>query len=133
MCNKEGTKRFRVVEVICKANQNEYSLLTDDILNSAKRIVAIEAYRVANVSLTPSSLAVVNDTVFAKSFLTMSTAATDEMLNRIPFTDLDRKANQGELFFVDIPPIVASKCKVFIPTTVGIVAGEAWLIGVHYE
>lgn len=133
MCNNTGTKRFRTIEVAAAAGKNEYALISEDILNGAKRITAFEVYRVGTVGLTPGNQVVVNDTIFNKSYLTISTAGADELLNKIPFTSLERKANNGEVFMVDIPPIAASKCKVFIPSTAGLVAGEAWLIGVHYE
>jgi hypothetical protein len=132
MCIQKGTPRFRIVEVDCAAIQ-EYSLQNDDILSKAKSIIAIEAFRVANVTLTPKNRTVVNDAVFLKSFLTIATQVSDEILFRIPFINLSKKDNNGMLFMVNIPPIAMSKCKITVANTAGLVATETWLLAFHYE
>ncbi len=132
MCNDKGTKRFRTVIVDCDTKL-EYTLQSDDILNKAKRIVAIEAYKVGDVSKSSTGRAVVNDTIFSKSYLTISSVETDEVLNKVPFTDLNKKTNNGMLFLVDIPPVAMSKCKIVIPDNAALSAAESWVLGFHYE
>lgn len=133
MCNK-GTKNFRLVVVdSTNANTQDYDLKDEENLRTAKRIVAIEAYKVGTVSNEPGGRPVINDTVFNKSFLTISTPDSDEVLYKIPFSDLNRAGNNGQLFLVDIPPLAPSKCKIRIASTVGIVTTESFLLGFHYE
>jgi hypothetical protein len=132
MC--KGTPRFRIVEVdVTSAGVQDFSLSDDEVLRDAKKIIAIEAYKVGTVTNTPKGRAVVNDTVFNKSFLVISTGASDEVLSGIPLADLNRAGNNGQLFYVDIPPISPSKCKIHVASTASLSASETFLLGFHYE
>ncbi len=133
MCNTKGTTNFKLVEVLIDGVQTEYSLKDQEILRQAKKIVAIEVYTVSIVSVTPKSRPVVNNTVFLKSFLVLGSADDKQPIDRIPFTSMNKATNNGLLFYVDIPPIAPSKCFVAVPTGAGIVAGESFLIGFHFE
>lgn len=133
MCQSDKTKRFRLLEVETKANQTEYTLQDNDNLNTVKRISAIEAYRVSKVAISPKGRAVISDAVFNKTFLTLATSDTDQQQHQIPLTDLCRADNNGQLFYVDIKPIAASKCVLKIASVAGILDTESILIGVHYE
>lgn len=117
---------------ITTAGQNN-TINDEKVLDGAKRIVAIEAYRVADVSISPEGKAVVNNTAFAKGFLTLATGDSNENCLHIPLTDLCKKDNAGQLFHVDLPPIAATKSKIFFGNTAGIVATEVVLLGIHYE
>lgn len=130
MCHK--TKRFRLVEVDCKA-QASVSLDKEEVLRDAKRITAIQAYKVANKSLAPSGRPTVNDTVFAKAQLVIKTPGDDEVQYKIPFCDMDKQGNGGILYEVDIPPIAPTKCEIVIPSTTGVVTTESYVLGFHYE
>lgn len=132
MCTHK-TNRFRIVEVDCETTKQEYTLLKDDVLDNAKQITAIEAYKVGDLALAPSGRATVNDTVLKKSFLTLSTSDTDEVQYRVPLIDLVRTMNNGQLFLVNLPKLAFSKCKVYVPTTAALSATESWVFGVHYE
>jgi hypothetical protein len=132
MC--KATKRFRLVEVdVDSTSKQEFTLKDEEVLREAKKIVGIEAYKVGTVSITPSQRAVVNDTVFNKSFLTLTSGANDEVITEIPFADLNKAANNGQLFMVDIPPLVPSKCKIVVGTVAALSASETFLLGFHYE
>lgn len=133
MCNNTGTSNFLLVEVQMTGAQNQFSLKDEEILRTAKKIVAIEVYKVDNVTITPKGAAVVNNTVFEKAFLVIGLADDKQPLMNIPFTSMDKTANQGRPFFVNIPPIAPSKCFVQVGTQAGIVPGEVFLIGFHYE
>lgn len=133
MCNQQGAPRYRYIEVQTDASTLQLSLKDESVLQEAKRIIAITAYRVGTVSNVPSGRPVVNDAVFKKSFLVLSTADTDEVFNKIPLSDLDRTANNGELYFVNIPPIAPTKCFIQIASVAGLNAGESFLLGFQYE
>jgi hypothetical protein len=132
MC--KGTPRTRLVEVaIDSIVKTEFSLKDEEVLRKAKRIIAIEAYKVGTVSIAPSTAAVVNDTVFDKSFLTLGTEDGEEVIYKLPLADLNRAANNGQLFYVDIPPIAPSKCSIKVATTAALSAAEVFLLCFHYE
>ena len=128
-CQK--VKRFRIVEVT-SAGQNN-TLNDEKVLDGAKRITAIEAYMVGDVAKGPSGAATVNDTIFKKSFLTLSTGESNEVLLHVPLTDLCKKTNAGQLFLVDLPPISATKSKVYIAELTGLVTTETFVLAFHYE
>jgi hypothetical protein len=133
MCNIK-TKRFRAIEVqIDSVGKQTFTLGDEETLRDAKRIVAIEAYRLADVSMSANARALVGDAIFEKSFLTISTKDTDQVHYRIPLTDLCRADNNGQLYEVDIPPIAPSKCEIFVATVAGLSAAESFLLGFHYE
>ena len=132
MCTK-ATKNFRLVVVNITAAKQEWNLSDNEDLQQAKRIVAVQAYRVGDVSHAPDGTPVVNNTVFNKSFLSFQTNDNQEKIQQFPFPDLNRKDNNGELVYVDIPPIAPTKCKIKIATAAGIVVDESFLLGVHYE
>lgn len=133
MCHGKAIPRSRIVEVaINSAAVTDFSLKDEEVLRKAKKIIALEAYKVGTVSNAPSGAAVVNDTVFNKSFLIIGTEASDEVI-KIPLSDLNRAANSGELFYVDIPPIAPSKCSIKVATTASLNTAEVFLLSFHYE
>jgi len=134
MCKDKGTPRYRIVEVdVTSAAVQDYTLTDEEVLRTAKRIIAIEAFMVGTVSTTPKGRAVVSDTVFKKSYLTIGTADTDEVLTKIPLSDLSRATNNGQLFYVDIPPIAPSKCNIHVGSVAGLSTSETFLLAFHYE
>jgi hypothetical protein len=134
MCKEKGTPRFRLVEVeVSSTSQQDFSLKDEEVLRDAKRIIAIEAYKVGTLALSPTGRAVVNDTVFKKSFLIIGTADSDEVLNKIPLSDLSRADNNGQLFYVDIPPVAPSKCSIKVATVATLSASESFVLAFHYE
>ena len=135
MCTAKA-KNFRVVEVLVgNVNQRDFYLPQDEVLRNAKRIVAVESYRVGKSSNAPiSGAANVSDTVFNKSFLTLETKdGGTQPITAVPLTDLCKQDNAGVLFEVDLPPLNVSKCKITVPTNASLVATEAWQIGFYYE
>lgn len=133
MCKDKGTPNFRQIEVEITASQQQYSLKEEEILSDCKKIIGVEVYKVANVSVSPTGRPLVNNTVFTKSYLVIATKDSDEVLYMIPLASMDRSTNQGEIFRVDIPPIAPSKCYIKVGSIAGIVAGESFLLGFHYE
>lgn len=113
--------------------KQKFNLGDEETLRDAKRIVAIEAYRLADVSMSPAARALVGDAIFEKSFLTIGTKDTDQVQYQIPLTDLCRADNDGQLYMVDIPPIAPSKCEIFVASVAGLSAAESFLLAFHYE
>lgn len=133
MCINQATPNFLLVEVLIDGAKTTYSLKDEEILRTAKKIIAIETYKVDNVSISPTGRPLANNSVFAKGFLVLQSATNTEMINELPFPSMDRTTNNGRLFYVNIPPIAPSKCFIRVGTTAGIVTGESFLIGFHYE
>lgn len=134
MC-KQSTKNYRVLEVaIPSTNQRDFYFPQDEILREARKITAIEAFKVGNSSQGPiSGLATVNDTVFNKSFLSLQTMGAEEPITNAALVDLSRKDNNGDLFTVDLPPLNITKCRITVPTAASLSTSEVFLIGFHYE
>jgi hypothetical protein len=132
MCN-QAVKRQRTLIIPTDSAKNQYSLKNDEILRDAKRIVAIEAYRVGTVSIAPDGTTTVSDTIFNKASLTLETSDGTIVLTDVPLTDLCKADNNGQKFLVNIPPIVPSKCFIKVASPAGLSITEAFVIGFEYE
>ena len=66
-----------------------------------KRVLYIHAWQVANVAESPSDLAVVNNTVFHKSFLVL-VSKNKEIINRIPLDQLMAIYNTQNVLLLDL-------------------------------
>lgn len=132
MCKQKGAPGFRTIEVETTAAV-DYTLPDDEILRKAKRIIGLVSYKVGTLALSSTGRPVVNDTVFNKSYLTIITADDRKVLVELPLSDLNRAANSGEIFYVDIPPIAPSKCEIHVGSPAALVTTESFVIGFLYE
>ena len=134
MCKEKGIPASLLVEVaIDSASKTEFSLKNEELLGDAKRIIGVSAHKVGSVSIAPSGSAVVNDTVFNKSFLTLGTPGSKEPISKIPLAELNRAANNGQIFYLDVPPLAPSKCAIKVATVAGLVTTEVFLLTFYYE
>lgn len=132
MCKQQGAPGFRTIEVLSTAALS-YTLPDDEILRNAKRIIGIVAYKVGTLALSKTGRPVVNDTVFNKSYLTVITADDRKVLVDLPFSDMNRAGNNGEIFYVDIPPIAPTKCEINVASAAALSASESFVLGFIYE
>lgn len=97
------------------------------------KINAIQVHPVGKVSITPDGNAVVNNTVFLKSFLTLSVDG-EESIDTIPLTVFNPADNDGRLFVFSVPKVISwEKSHFNIATDTGMVANEAFIMTVFYE
>lgn len=133
MCNSVRTPFKRAIELTCSSSvTKKYYFATDATLESAKQIVAIQAYAVSDAATSPlSNSALQADSVFTNSFLTI-VSGNDEVVSKIPLSDLRRSANNGNFYEVDIPNGI-SVTKSYIETTVAPDTAKVWLFSFHYH
>lgn len=135
MCSVK-TPFFRLTAVPCgSTTATRFPLPVDQVLEEAKRIIAIQAYKVTDVTNSPiDQSALANATVFNKSFLVLvSKQGNEEVISLIPLADLCRSANNGVLKEFGILPINVTKCYIQVASVTALSASEVWLLGFHYE
>jgi hypothetical protein len=130
-----ATKKFTTIVVDCSTTVLQNKLPLDQIIEGSNKIRAIESYRVTNVSNSPlDGSATVNETVFNKSFLVLlSKGGNEEVISKIPLTDLCKADNNGNLFELDINGISMQKSYILVPELTATVGTEKFLLGFHYE
>ena len=127
---------YEAVEVPCGTTSGTKFLLpVDQILDQAKKILAIEAYSPTNVAIGPvtgAALQVAN--VFNSSFLVLVGKNNDQPISQIPLQDLNRFANNGVLFEVDVKDIVIEKSYILcLGQSSNLDTAKVWLLGFHYQ
>lgn len=135
MCKGQAVSKFLLVEVKTETIANNF--LSNDILEGAKRIVGIEAFRATDISYAPKSgLAVINDNAFKKAFLTLNVQGQENVL-QIPLTRLNPALNDGITKEFDLDKLTITSCKITFPNgangMTGVVTTEAALLGIYYE
>lgn len=121
-----------VKQVSAASNQHPFPF--DSVLNTALRIVAIEAYKVGDMAVGPESgNAVANNSCFSNSMLVLGDMDGKEAIKRVPLSRLNPAGNSGHAVPLDVDRLSPSNCHVFIKNTTPMVAGEVWVFGVWYE
>jgi len=115
-------------------SQLQIQLPLNETLRDAKRITGVVAYKVGTVSVAPTSaLAVVNNTVFLKSFLTLTNVNNEQALSQIPLSDLERSGNAGIELDIEVAKFSANKSFIQISTAASISTSEVFLLRFEYE
>ncbi|MCA0381706.1 MAG: hypothetical protein LCH58_06065 [Bacteroidetes bacterium] len=132
MCN--GKRYFKMLAVpVTGTSQTSFSFPTDDVLKNAK-ILAVEAFSGNDFPTGPGGNPVANTGVFNKAFLTLKSKENDEdVVTRIPLLRLRAENNSGEPFRTCDLQINPSSCSVEVASTAGLVVGENFYIGFHYQ
>ena len=129
--NSKPIKRSEPVELVIKTATGKHTFSEIDSLRGRK-IKVIDISRIANCTHTPSGKAIVNETVFKKSFLVLSVKGS-EAINRLPLSALDPGSNAGHRIQFDDVLIDWVKSFVEIPELTGVVINEAFLFNVYFE
>lgn len=124
--------RTEIIEIIVNnVGVTEFSLGLLPNLRQAKNIMQVEAYKVSQVPLAPSSKTVINDAVFSKSYLKFISTGSEEY-RTIPLLTLN-KINGTPLPILNVPPIDTEKSKIVVGSSVGLVLNEVFLLAITYE
>jgi hypothetical protein len=119
---------------INNVNANKFPLPLDETLRDAKRITGIVAYNVSTVSVGPvSKLANVNNTVFAKAFLTVTDRTNLQTLQQLPLADLARTTNAGIELNIDVNNFDPTKSYIEVATTASLSTNEVFILRFEYE
>lgn len=99
-----------------------------------KKVKAIDVFKVADVSVSPLGNALINATVFNKSYLVLVIDGK-ENVNRIPLAALAPTVNNGKRFNFPGKGVVIDWAKSYIelPNTTSQVVGESFLFNVYYD
>lgn len=129
--------QFELVEVtISNAGITQFNLATNQVLEQAKEILAIEAYKVGDASISPiSGSNVVNDTVFEKAYLSLvsKTQTGKTIIDLMPLVDLNRPSNQGVMqAFTIKDQLNVTKCFITTASAASQSTSEVFLLGFHY-
>lgn len=128
--------RSRPIEVVCNnANLTKFYLPIDQVLQTAAEIIAVEAWRVSDVTNGPiSGAALQSDAVFKNSFLTLITVeGNTERLSQIPLQSLNTALNAGLLKKLMLPQINVNACYISVPSAAGLVANQIWYLNFYYR
>ena len=128
-------KRFRIIEIdISSVGVQSHPFGLEDVLKSAKRIVAIQAFKVGEYARGPiSGKANANATVFNNASLVLGTNDGDEPIFNMPLTDLCSSTNNGLVREFDVSNINPSRCKIYVSSTANLTTNEVFVLGFHYE
>ena len=134
MCNFK-TPGFEGVEVSAGTNAAavQFNLPLDELLQKAKKIIAVEAYlqsNVANGGVTGTAQQ--SDTVIKNSFLVLMGVDNSSPIYRIPLVDLIRSLNNGQILELNIDRVNINASYIYcsgqtIDTT------KIWYLGFHYQ
>ncbi len=125
--------RTELIEVVVlNIGVREFSLGQLPNLRNAKNIIQIEAYSVAQVSVAPSTRAVINAAVFAKSFLKLIDSNNTEF-RTMPLLSLSKTVNGTAIPELNVPTIDTEKSKIVVGNTTGLALDEAFLLAITYE
>jgi hypothetical protein len=133
MC--KPAKYFRILEVeVNNVNSLEFALPLDEVLRDACKITGISAYPVSSMAVSPVTVAaVVNNTVFNKSTLTLQTKDDQDRIVNLPLQAINPAINNGQIFQIDMPALNTTKCRMRVGNSASLVKGEVWAIGFQYE
>lgn len=98
-----------------------------------KRIVAIEAFMVGDVSNDGAGAAVCVDAVFNKSMITIKTTDGLEKISNRPLKSFNSFLNNGQIARIDVHDISITDSYISVPTTAGLDVAKVWLLNIHYE
>ncbi|RYY93614.1 MAG: hypothetical protein EOO11_19445 [Chitinophagaceae bacterium] len=135
MCLK--ARKYAQVEVQVRSLTNpQISFPTDSIVNQAKRIMGIEAYKIAEVSAgKETGNSNVADAVFAKASLNLATSADAQPVSALPLARLNAASNGGRTLEFDLDPLTLAKCSISLPASSlgGLTANTSFILGFFYE
>lgn len=101
-----------------------------DNLNGRK-ITGIQVWKVADVSIAPSTRPVVADAVFIKSTLTLSVDG-EERIDEVPLVAFHAPTNNGFRFELDEKVVNWENSFIQISETAGVNNTDSFLLQVHY-
>lgn len=97
-----------------------------------KEIVGIETYEVADVNLSPDGLALVNNTVFEKAFLTLQDLHGVKDIQQIPLVSLSPSRNAGKVKEFATRKFDLAQCFVSVGSIASLVLNEVFLFSIYY-
>lgn len=120
------------LEINIAAVATKFPLKENDTLRG-KKVTSIDTFKVADVAVSPLIKALVNATVFNKSYLVLNISGEDR-INRLPLAALCPTINNGKRFTFPGDGVVIDWAKSYIevPSTAGMVADESYLFNVYY-
>ena len=128
-----GDIRTELIEVIVSnVSAVEFSLGQLPNLRNAKRIVRVEAFPVAAVTLSPSGKPLVNATVFQKAFLRLINNRNTD-LRQVPLQAISKSINGTTIPEMNCGAIDPEKSKIVVGSSVALVLNEVFLLQVTYE
>lgn len=124
-------KKAENIELLVDNTRKQYKF--GDIENlRGKHIRMIDAYRAADVPVTPLGNVNVSDTIFNKAFLVLSVDGK-EVINRLPLTAICPKDNLGRRQLFNDLLINWPKSYIELGDTTGVVVGTSFYLIVYYE
>lgn len=135
MCNFK-TPGFEGVEVTCNSvNSTQFNLPLDELLQKAKKIIAVEAYLQSVVPVGGvTGAAQQTDTVIKNTFLVLMGIDNSSPVYRIPLVDLIRSINNGEIMQFDIDRVNINASYLYCSGQSGALdTAKVWYLGFHYQ
>ena len=136
MCQRFKPPGFEGVEVICNnANGVQFNLPLDELLQKAKKLLAVEAYLESDIPVGGvTGTAQQSDTVIKSSFLVLTGIDNSSPVYRIPLIDLVRSINNGMLMELDIDRININASYIYCAgQSANLDTTKIWYLGFHYQ
>jgi hypothetical protein len=131
-----NTNTNQVVDLIEVQIQNgavtEFRIGDSKDINDSTKIISIETFKQSALSHTHNGFPVVNDNVFNKSFI-MLVNRNDQKLRYMTLASLSKIANGTTIKDLNLTGVDLQKSKIKIGNSVGVVAGEVFLLQITYE
>lgn len=128
--NRQLINRAYTFEIELSTQRNKFSF-PEILLLRGKKIVYIDFFRVSDVSFAPSGRATVNNTIFAKTFLTLVTAGI-ERFNKIPLNNFVSGLQYGNRILLN-EVIDWEKSFLNISELSGFSTSESFVFTVYYH
>lgn len=124
-------KKSILIEVILSQN-NSISFPNFTTLDK-KKIVAIEAFSVAQVTKTPGGKTVASAADVSEGFLTMVNKSSQKILDKHPINSFIVSLNSGQIKEFDGLEIDFSQTELFFPVPANLTDSEAIPFVIYYE
>lgn len=98
-----------------------------------KKIVGIEVQHVNEVTNAPSGLALISDTVFKKTFITLKNCHNADDIDKLPLNAIYAKNNNGNVKYFNEMVLDFANSYITISETTGLTADTVVLLDIYYE